>query len=136
MPPIGHEALRRVVGEPALGLSVDRYSVVVVEHDQLAEAEGARQRTRLVRDAFHQATVADEHVGVMIDDVVTGAVEFGGEQRFSERHPDCIRESLSQRPGSCLDAGCQTALGMSRRLREQLAKALDLVDRQVVAAEV
>ena len=37
VPAVGLEALRRVVGEPALHVAVDRDAVVVVESDELAE---------------------------------------------------------------------------------------------------
>lgn len=43
MPAVGLEALRRVVGEPTLDMTVDRDPVVVVERDQLAETQRARE---------------------------------------------------------------------------------------------
>ena len=55
------------VNQPATS-AVDRNAVVVVERDQLAEAQRAGERAGLVRDAFHHAAVADEHVRVVIDD--------------------------------------------------------------------
>ena len=69
VPAVGLEALRGVVGEPAFDLAVDGDAVVVVEGDQLAQAQGAGQRADFVRDAFHQAAVAEEGVGVVVDDV-------------------------------------------------------------------
>ena len=57
-----------------------------------------------MRDAFHQAAVADENVGPMIDDFVTGLIELRGEQPFGERHPDGVGEPLSQRTGRRLHA--------------------------------
>ena len=90
----------------------------------------------LVRDAFHQAAVADEHVRMMVDDRMARAIEFGGEQRFRERHADRVGEPLSERPRRRLDAWRHAALRVPRRLRVQLAEALQLVDRQVVAGQV
>src|SRR5258708_3393962 len=43
-PATGLEALRRVVGEPALDMAVDGDAVIVVESAELAEAERPRQR--------------------------------------------------------------------------------------------
>src|SRR4029079_10957394 len=57
VPAVGLEAFRRVVGEPVLDVAVDRNAVVVVEADQLAEAQRAGQRRRFVADALHQAAV-------------------------------------------------------------------------------
>ena len=79
VPAIGLETLRRVVSEPTLDMAVDRDAVVVVERDQLAQAQGASERAGLVRDAFHQAAVAEEHISIMIDDVMAVAVELPGQ---------------------------------------------------------
>src|SRR5690606_35793719 len=70
LPAVGLEALRGVVGEPAFHLAVDGDAVVVVEGDQLAQAQGAGQRADFMADAFHHAAVAQEHVGVVVDDAV------------------------------------------------------------------
>src|SRR5690606_33434723 len=66
-PTVGLETRRGVVGEPALHLAVDRDAVVVPERDQLAQAPGAGQRSGFVRDALHQAAVAHEHPGAVVD---------------------------------------------------------------------
>src|SRR5690606_5324972 len=73
-PAVGLEARRRVVGEPAFDLAVDRDAVVVPERDQLAQAPGPGDRGGLVRDALHQATVAHEYPGAMVDHVEARAV--------------------------------------------------------------
>ena len=136
VPAVGLEAPRRVVGEPALDLAVDRDAVVVVEADQLRQAQRAGERAGFVRDAFHQAAVADEHVGAMVDDRMAGAIELGREQPFGERHADRVGESLAERPGRRLDARRHADFRMAGRLRVQLAKAPELVDRQRVAGQV
>ena len=97
VPAVRLEALRRVVVEPLDHLAVDRDAVVVVEHDELAELEGAGQRTGFVRDAFHEAAVADEAVGVVIDDRQAFAVELAGQQFFGQRHADRVGQALAQR---------------------------------------
>src|SRR5690606_39175086 len=63
MPAVGPEAAGRVVAEPVADFAVDRDAVVVVEHDEPRQPQGAGQRTDLVGDAFHQAAVADEGIG-------------------------------------------------------------------------
>ncbi len=89
-----------------------------------------------MRDAFHQAAVADEHVGAVIDDRMTGPVELGGEQALGERHADGVGQALPQRAGGGFDARRDADLGMSGRLRVQLPEALDFVERQVVAGQM
>ena len=76
VPAVRFEASRRIVGEPALGLAVDRDAVVVVERGELGQSQRPRERTGFVRDTFHQAAVADEDIRTMVDDRVAGPVEF------------------------------------------------------------
>ena len=136
VPAVSLEPLGRVVGEPALGLAVDRDAVVVVADDELAQAQRAGERCGLVRDAFHQAAVADEDIRPMVDDGVVRPVENGGEQSLGKRHPDRVRETLAERSGRRLDAGRDAVFGVAGRLGVELAEALELFDRQVVAGQV
>ena len=136
VPAVRGEALRRVVGEPAAHLAVDRDAVVVVEADQLAELLRARERARLVRDALHEAAVAAEEIGVVIDDRRLGAVELRRERALRERHADRVRDALAERPGRRLDARRHADLGVARGLAVQLAEVAQLAHRQVVAGEV
>ncbi|EXI65582.1 MAG: hypothetical protein AW08_03102 [Candidatus Accumulibacter adjunctus] len=135
-PAVGREALPAIVGEPAGDVAIDRNAVVVVDGDQLAEPEGAGERARLVRDALHQAAVADEDVGRVVDDFVPGPVELGGEDPFGDRHADGVGQPLPERPGRRLDAGCVPDLGMTRCPRAELAELLQVVEREVIAAEM
>ena len=89
-----------------------------------------------MRDAFHEAAVADERVGVVVDELEARAVELLREQALGERHADRVREPLPERAGGRLDARRHAVLRVSRRHRAELAEALQLLDRQVVAGEV
>lgn len=51
MPAVGLKRAGGVVAEPALGVPVDGNVVVVPKRHQLAQAEGAGERGRFVRDA-------------------------------------------------------------------------------------
>ena len=77
---------RRVVAEPLVDVAVDGNAVVVIHHDELAEAESPGEGTGLLRQPFHEAAVAEEHVCVVIDNGEAVAVELGGEQFFSHSH--------------------------------------------------
>ncbi len=136
VPAVRRESLRGVVGEPALRLAVDRDPVVVVEHDELAETPRSGERGGLMGNAFHQAAVADERVRVVIDDRMTRTVEFARQQPFRERHSDRVREPLPERAGRRLHAWRDPVLRVPGRLRMKLTKALQLVDRQIVAGEM
>jgi hypothetical protein len=135
-PAVGLEATRRVVGEPAGDIAVDGDAVVVPEGDQLVQAEAAGQRTGFVRDTFHQAAVAEEHPGAVVDDGEAVAVEAVGQHLLGQRHAHRVGEALAQRPGGGFHTRRFTGLRMPGGLRVQLAEALQLFDRQRVAGEV
>ena len=63
-------------------------------------------------DAFHQAAVAEEDVGAVVDDGVPGAVELARQHLLGEREADRVREALAERAGRRLDAGRRADLGM------------------------
>jgi hypothetical protein len=136
VPAVGLEASGGIVGEPALDVAVDRDAVVVPDRDQLAEPERARQRARLVGDALHQAAVAEEGVGVVVDDLVAVTVVLRGQHLLGERHADRVADALTERAGGGLDAGGVAVLGVARGLRVPLAEGLQVVDRDVVAGQV
>ena len=136
VPAVRIEPGRGVVGEPPPDFAVDGDVVVVVERDQLAEAQRSRERACLVRNAFHQATVADEYPRAVTDDRVPVPVEARREHLLRDRHTDGVREALPERSGGRLDPWCVAALGVARGHRVELPKALDLLDRQRVAAEM
>ena len=136
LPAIGLKAFRRVVGEPALDVAVDRNPVVVVKRDQFAEAERAGQRAGFMRDAFHQAAVAKEHVGRVIDDLMVRLVELGRQHLFGNSEADGVGDALTERAGGRLDAGCVADFRVAGGTRAELAEILQIVDRQVVAGQV
>ena len=136
LPAVGLEAGRGVVGEPALHVAVDGDAVVVVEHGELAEPERAREGAGLVRDPLHQAPVAREDPGAMVDDLVPRPVEARRERALDDGHAHRVREPLAERAGGGLHAGGQAELRMAGGAGMELAEALDLRHRQVVAREV
>ncbi len=84
------------------------------------------ERDRLVADAFHEAAVAGEDVGVMIDDAIAQARV---EQALGERHADRVGEALAQRARGRLDAGRMPILRMARGLGAELAEVRELLHR-------
>src|SRR3546814_2317820 len=99
--------------------AVDRDRVVVEEDDQLAETQVAGQRDRLVADAFHEAAVADDAIGVVIDQIVA---EAGVQQTLGERHADGVGEALAERAGGGLDAGGVAVFRVPGRAAAELAE--------------
>jgi hypothetical protein len=52
-----------------------------------------------MRHAFHQASIANEYVGAMIHDVVTGPIKLAREHFFRESHANGIGQTLAERTG-------------------------------------
>jgi len=66
MPAGAGEALHVVFRDCLSDHAVVGHLVVVVQDDQLAQLQVAGQRDHLVRDALHQAAVADQCVRIMV----------------------------------------------------------------------
>ena len=101
VPAVRLEPHADVVAVGQLGVAVDGDVVVVVDADQLAEAEVAGERGRLVADALHEAAVAGDDEGVVVDQVVA---ELGAQAALGDRHADRVGETLAERAGGDLDA--------------------------------
>ena len=67
MPTVRLEALRHIFGKREIGEAFNRYLVVVVEIDQLAEFEVTGERGSFRRDAFHQVSIGNDRVDIVID---------------------------------------------------------------------
>ena len=83
-------------------------------------------------DALHQAAVAGDHEGVVVDDV---GAEPGAQVGFGDRHADGVGEPLAERPGGDLDAGGVADLGVAGRGRAPLAEVLQVVEFEPVAGQ-
>ena len=136
LPVVGVEALRGVVAKPICNLAIDRNAVVVIEHDEFAQFEGACERANLVRDALHEAAVAGEHVGVVVDHVETWAVKLRAEGFFGDRHANRVSEALAEWASCRLDARRVAVFWVARGLRIHLPELFDVLDRHVITGEV
>ena len=82
------------------------------------------QRNRLVAKAFHQAAVAGDHIGIVIDEIVA---EARIQQPLGQRHADRRRNALPQRSGGGLDARRMAVFGMTGCLRSPLPECPEFV---------
>ena len=89
-----------------------------------------------MRNTLHQASVAEEYPGFVIDDGIAVAVELGGEHFLGERHADGIRNALPQRTGRRLNAEPRLVLRVTGGAVSQLPKISNLVDRQFVPGQM
>ena len=89
-----------------------------------------------MRYAFHQAAVAHKDVGVVIDDVQTVFIKFGGKDFFCQCHAHCVGNALSQRAGRGFHAVGVAVFGVAGGFAVQLAEVFQVFNAQVVAGQV
>jgi hypothetical protein len=83
-------------------------------------------------DAFHQAAVAGEHVGLVVDQPVA---EARCQVALGNRHADGVGDALTQRTGGGFDAGGVAVFRVTCGARTDLAEVLQLLDGHVLVAE-
>src|SRR6478752_4763376 len=105
--------------------AVDRDLVVVPQNDQAAELQVPGEADRLMVDAFHQAAVAGNHPGVVIDQPVA---ETGIEVALGEREADRHRQPLAERAGGAFDAFDLEIFGVPSARAAELAEIADVVE--------
>ncbi len=136
LPAVCLESARGIVGKPPADLAVDRDLIVVIQTDELAEFQRAGERTGFVRYPLHQAAIAEEYPGPVIDDLVARTIERRGKHFLCERHADCVGYALPERPGRGLDRQVAFAFRVARSPVTELAEVPDFVDRQGITGQV
>ena len=158
VPAVGLEALRRVVGEPALDLAVDRDAVVVVEARSACRASSvpASEQASCEMPSIRQPSPT-KHVGVVVDDRVTVAVElrrravsrrapcrprwrgpgraarWWSRCRASDRAPDDPRVLRAAAGGSCLSSSMREVVAGQVQQRVQQHRAVAVRQHEAVA---
>ncbi len=135
MPAVRPIALWYVVAVAQRGRAVDADAVVVVEEDQLVEAQVPGERARFVADALLEVAVAHDRVDPVVEDWVVGPVESRGHVGLPQGKPDRVCLALAQRARCDLDARRQPVFRVTRRDAFELPELLDLVERHVVAGQ-
>src|SRR5438128_1984604 len=95
-----------------------------------------REGTRFGRDAFLQTTITGQTKNMLIKNAMLAGVEMRLRHFRRHCHTNRVANALPQRPSGALNPRRFKKFRMSRRFRVQLTKTLNLLDRNVVAAEV
>ena len=123
---------RRLIGSVGDGdLAVDGDAVVVPHHDQMAQFKPPGQRQRFLADPFHQATVAGNDIGVVVDDLCPPARPL---HLFGDGEPDRIGQTLPERASGGFDPPGVAIFGVACGARPPLAEIPDLIQRDVGVA--
>ena len=134
LPTCGLEAFFLVGDIGEAHFAVDRDVVVVPQHDELTEFLHSCEADGFVADAFHQAAVPSDDVGIVIYHflAVTRAQGF-----FGHREADGVGNALAEWAGGGFNAGGMAVFRVTSRDGAQLAEILDLLQRHIfVACEV
>ena len=136
LPAIGAVAGGGVLAQGDVGVALDGDLVAVIEHDELGQAQRARQGAGLGGDALHHAAVAHQAVGVMVHHGEAVAVEHGGQVLLGHGHAHGVGDALAQGAGGGLHHGRVAVLGMAGGLGAPLAELLEILHGQAIAEEV
>lgn len=136
VPAIRHKPPRDILAETEIRRPVDRDVIVVVQVDQLAEPKVPGQARRLRRNPLHQVTIAADRVGEMINDLEPRPVIGRRQQPLRQRHTYTRRKASPERTRRHFHAHGMPVLRVPRRLRAPLTKALQLIERQIIPAEM
>ena len=91
----------------------------------------AGQRDCLLADAFHQAAVASDDIGVMVHDLCP---VLRAQHLFGHGETDGVGDALAQRAGGGLNRIGEEVLWVARGARAHLAEVLQLFDGKLLIA--
>ncbi len=104
VPVIGFKTFGGIIGKPAFGFTVNGDTVVVIEANEFAQPQRARQRADLVGDPLHQAAVAHKGIGIVIDNLMSRLVELCRQRALGNCQPHRVSQPLAEWAGGGLDA--------------------------------
>ena len=94
----------------------------------------AGQRNRLLGNALHQAAVAHQHIGFVINEFVA---EAGGQMALGDGEAHGIGDALAQGARGGFNASGVAIFRVARRFRSQLTEIFQILERHVpVAREI
>ncbi len=135
VPAVRGEARRDVLGEREIRMPLDGDAVRVVDPAEVREALVCGERSRLRCDAFHHAAVARLRIDVEVEEREPVPVVARAEPLARERHADGGGDALAEWARRRLHAARPAVLRMSRALRAELPKPLQIVERNGQLAE-
>ena len=89
-----------------------------------------------MRDALHQAAVAEKHPCTVIDDVMARPVKGASEDFLRERHADSVCQALPQRSGCGFYGQFPFAFRMTGGPEPELPEVANLVHRQWITGKM
>lgn len=105
VPAVGFVSLGNILSEGTVGVTIDGDVVVVPDSDEVAELKVTSQGGSLAGNTLHQATIAEEAVCVVVNQVKAGLVEGSGGVSLGHGQTDSVGDTLTQGASGDLNAG-------------------------------
>src|SRR5581483_6272181 len=135
VPSVCLEPPAHVLGECDVRMAVDSDVIVVVDVDDVAESEMARERGGFAGNPLHQISVTDDRKNAMGKN--PGILSEARLDMFAgDRHAHPVAETLAERAGCGFHSRRMVVLGMARGKAPQLTEPLYFIERQVVAGKI
>src|SRR6266536_3719398 len=126
----------RVFALRLVGHGIERDGVGIVNQNQIIEPKMPGERTRFSGDAFLETTVARQTKNMLVENTMLVGVEMCRRHFRRHCHTNRVANALPQRASGALDSWGFKKFWMPRSPRMQLTKIFNVVDRNVVAAQV
>ena len=110
--------------------------IVIVDANQVYKLQMTSKRSSLASNTLHGASIAEEAVGVVVDQVKAILVEDRPSMSLSNSKSDSIAETLTTRACRHLNAECTMPLRMSWCYAIHLAEVFKIFHCDLVAEEV
>ena len=136
LPAVGLEAGLHTFRKGDVRAAFDGDLVVVVQVDQLAQAQGAGQGGGFRGHAFHQVAVGDKAVGVVVDHREVRLVVPGCQHAFRQGKAYAHGKAVAQGAGGYVHPGGDAVFRMARGLAAPLPEVFQVVKGQIVACQV
>ena len=133
---VGRITSSRVFALRLLCHGIERDGVGIVNQNQIIETEMGRERACFRGHAFLETTITRQTKNMLIENAMVAGVEMRGRHFCRHCHTNRVANALPQRASRTLDSRRFKKFWMSRRFRMQLTKIFDVLDRNVVPAQV
>ena len=115
---------------------IQRDRIGIIDDNQIIETEMCCESARFRCNAFLHVTIASQANNMLVEDPVLRGVETGGRHFGGYRYSGGIANALAKRPGRCLDPRGVAVLRVSWGATFPLTELLDVLEREIVAAQV
>lgn len=87
--------------------------VVIVDSDEVAQLQVTGHGGGLTGDTLHSAAIAEEGVGIVVEELEAGLVVDTGGVSLSNGQTNSVGETLAQRTSGDLNSGSIVSLGVT-----------------------